>query len=39
MISIKEYLEQAESDEQSQTESLGHNPRELVRLIRWLLRL
>jgi hypothetical protein len=31
MISLKEYLEQ--------TESLGHDPREPARLVRWLLRL
>jgi hypothetical protein len=38
MISLKEYLEQTESNEQSQTEPLRHNPREPARLIRWLLR-
>jgi hypothetical protein len=39
MISIKEYLEQTESDEQSQAEPLGHDPRELARLSHRLLLL
>jgi hypothetical protein len=37
MISIKEDLEQTESNAQSQAEPPGHNPREPARLIRWLL--